>query len=181
MPQKLINLLPETRVIQKRNYPFLAWFGRIGIYAVVFIYVVVICGFAFRWYQEQKLADLNERIEAKAEEVANNQEFIANFEKIQADYQVLGTAISNFSSKAEYLKLVEETIPEPVSILSLRLDKDTFDIEAYSTAYGAVNQWSTALTNSDLISSVELASLQRDLQDEISLGRVFFTFRITRN
>ncbi len=178
MPHNDINLLPEKRKHLTHGNPVVVWFNRVGVYLLIIIYAVVLVGFAVRWQQEGMLARTRAGIEAKAEQIRNKAEFIADFEKTKAKFAVLGALTTGYTPKSEYLDLVSSTIPQPVSVSNIDIGDTTITVQATTTQYDAITQWFNKLGSDKRVKSVNLGSVLRSVGGAGETGEIKFSLTI---
>ncbi len=152
MPHTQINLLPEGKVAKVTSNPILAWYSKIGMYVLIPIYILAIGGLAYRWYLEQQLADANDEIRNKSEQVSQKQDFIKEYQKLQNGFKVLGAIEEEREvPKVDYLHFIKATIPKPISLKSMSVTTSSITLSATSTQYGAINQWYRFIESSRLL------------------------------
>lgn len=171
MPQSTINLIPENEVKQKKTNPYVVWFLDVGIYFILFVYATVLVGSAWRWYEEKQLEDNLVAVTAKDIQVRGEQGFISEYQAMQDRYGATAGQIADYQFKAEYLKLIEDTIPAPVTLTNLAVDAHNISIGGYTNEYLAINQWVSVLEQNQKISSVRIVAVERN-NDTSSAGSV---------
>lgn len=171
MPRLAINLLPESQIQQVQVNPYLAWFLSIGSYLLIFIYLLVLGAFGFRWLQDSQLAAVNMQITSQKKEIEKNLEQLEEFKELQTRYMFVSTLVGNYQPKTQYFALIEQTIPVPITLQKFDLNNNQIQIRGTTTDYLAINQWQEDLAAEEKIQSVQLSSVERAKEeDETGVG-----------
>lgn len=183
MPQNAgINFVPATELKQTVQNPYVLWFFKTGVYFLLVTYVVVLGAYGYRWFNEFRLGQLNASIKEHQATIASNKQFMAEFEKVRNQFKSIGSTLDFYKERNQYLTLIEQTIPQPATLVGLTIENGVLTVEGVTNDYLSVNQWQYTLEKSDLVNGVTLREVERNLatdaNDEIQTNQVTFSFEV---
>ncbi|NTV30461.1 PilN domain-containing protein [candidate division WWE3 bacterium] len=184
MPQQNngINFIPSAELKQTVENPYVFWFFQTGIYLLFITYIAVLGAFAYRWFNEYQLSQINKSIRDNQAVVASNKAFIASFDSVRSQFSSIGGLLDGYKERNQLLAMIEQTIPEPANLISLTIEKGVMSVEGLTNDYLSVNQWQKSLEQHSLVESVTLKKVERNLtqdaNDDFQTDQVVFAFDI---
>ena len=177
-----INFVPAAELKQNVESPFIAWFFKTGVYFLLLTYGVVLLSFAYRWYSENNLSGINNSIQENSSLIAADKEFIDNFKATQSKFTAVGNRLATSKQKSTYLQLVEQTIPQPITLIDMLVEEGSMKVQGITEDYLAVTQWQNLLQKNEAVDNVELSEVERNIEtdaNDLNTNAVIFTFIVT--
>ncbi len=165
MPQDSINLIPETEVKQKKTNPYVTWFLGVGVYFVLATYALVLAVLGLRWYQESQLEKALASVSTKQQAIMQEQQFLQDYADLQKRFALVAEKVDSYQPVSQYLKLIEETIPQTITLEEFNIGGGKLSVSGYTEDYLAINQWVVDLKERDEISEATLSSVERNSEE----------------
>ena len=177
-----VNLLPREDIEKRAIGKFLKWTLSYGRYIIISVEMLVFCVFFSRFIYDQKLADINERVEQKQAIVASAADFenrIRNIQKNIEQVKVLDSGRTAYITVLEHLK---EIIPKDMIFDSIEFAENEIAISGKTVTNESFARFITDLkASSTLYSEIAIESVGKNIPDEATneLEEEMVVFSIT--
>src|SRR3989344_8124284 len=148
-----VNLLPREDLEKKAIGKFLKWTLSYGRYIIICVELVVFCVFFSRFIYDQKLADINERVEQKQAIVASAADFEARIRSIQGNIERVKALDSGRTVYIAVLKRLKDIIPKDMIFSSLEFSENEMFISGTTLTNESFARFITDLKASNTIFS----------------------------
>ena len=148
-----VNLLPREDLEKKAIGKFLKWTLSYGRYIIICVELVVFCVFFSRFIYDQRLADINERVEQKQAIVASAADFETRIRNIQKNIEQVRVLDSGRTIYIAVLSRLKEIIPKEMVFNSLEFAENEMFISGTTLTNESFARFITDLKASNIIFS----------------------------
>lgn len=161
-----VNLLPKEDLEKRAIGKFLKWTLSYGRYIIICVELLVFCVFFSRFIYDQKLADINERVEQKQAIVASAVDFETRIRNIQKNIEQVKSLDSGRTVYIAVLKRLKQIIPKEMVFKSLQLTEDEMTIMGETPTNESFARFITDLKASNtLFSEIAIDSVGKNNPD----------------
>lgn len=164
-----INLLPSSQFDQTTTGRILRWLLGTFRMIVIFVELIVIIAFLFRFWIDIQISSLNREIEEKKAIIVSFSEFEQEYRGILARQDFYKTNTENLSKKSDVLEKIGARVP-----LDLKLTEVFFDdknkkvsISGDSLAEESISQYLTYLKTIPELSTISLVGVNTKISETI--------------
>lgn len=162
-----VNLLPREDLEKKAIGKFLKWTLSYGRYIIICVELVVFCVFFSRFIYDQKLADINERVEQKQAIVASAADFESRIRSIQKNIEQVKALDSGRTIYLAVLNRLKEIIPKEMIFKTVEMVEDELAISGEAPTNESFARFITDLKASNTIfSEISIESVGKSSGDD---------------
>ena len=127
--KKEINLLPKEPWESGILGQFIPWTLSVGRYVVVFVELIVISAFLYRFGLDRKLTDLNEKIKQKQAVVSSYGDLEAKFKQVQRQLQKIKATDEASVKIDEVLDHISQITPADAAYDSITINQKEVSLQ----------------------------------------------------
>jgi Tfp pilus assembly protein PilN len=154
-----VNLLPREDIEKHAIGKFLKWTLSYGRYIIISVELVVFLVFFSRFIYDQRLADLNERIEQKQAIVASASDFELRIRAIQHRIEQVKTLNEGRTIYLEVLEKLKTIVPVEMTFTNIEFKEETISIEGQTLTNESFAKFIIALKADELFSEIAVESV----------------------
>jgi Tfp pilus assembly protein PilN len=159
-----INLLPQKEFEASILGRILKWALSTLRIIVIVTEMLVMSAFLLRFWLDAKNSDLNEAISQKIAVISAYQDVENEFRLAQKKINIFAK-LTQEPIKSEKIKVISQSLPPEISLTSVSLDKDSFQIKGVSGNEQSISQFIVNLESAEEFSQVELVQLDSDKEN----------------
>lgn len=168
-----VNLLPREDIEKRAIGKFLKWTLSYGRYIIISVEMVVFCVFFSRFIYDQRLADINERVEQKQAIVASAADFENRIRNIHRNIEQVKMLDSSRTVYIAVLGRLKEIIPKDMVFNSVEFAEGDLAITGETPTNESFARFITDLKGSSTVfSEIAIDSVGKRDENENDRGQI---------
>ena len=172
-PRLKVNLLPKSNFEESFLGKIISWMLGTFRLIVILVELVVIGGFAARFYLDMRHSSLNDQIKQKLAIIQEYQEFESKFRRIQTKQEIYTDATSDQYTFSPTIQMVVKNLPSDIKLSSIQKNGGIYEIRGAAASEQSIAQFLVNLKQEQNLSNLTIVSLE-SVDNSALIG---FTFK----
>lgn len=161
-----VNLLPKEDIEKHAIGKFLKWTLSYGRFIIIVVELIVFLVFFSRFIYDQKLADINERVEQKQAIVASAADFEEKIREIQTRIEQVKSLDEGRTVYLTILAKLKQIVPTDMVFTKLDFEEEKLTIEGQTSTNESFAKFIIALKSDELFSEISIETVGKKDQEE---------------
>lgn len=157
-----INLLPGDDLEKAPLGKFLKWALTYGRYIVVITELIVLLVFFSRFKLDRDLFDLSDSINRKKTIIESSALFEEKVRRLQIRLHTVASLIEKTSRPSEYLAFLTASLPQGVTLVSLRAQGSTVTLSGTTISEAGIATLVSVLSKDSRVRAINVNNLNKD-------------------
>lgn len=182
MPAKknrIINLLPKEDFEKTTLGRTMKWALSSFRFMVIFVELVVISGFLYRFWLDVQISDLNDEVQQKSAVISSRSSFENEFRSLQNRLYLFRTITDPNNNSSVFFEEISSVIPREIQVSAFSRTDDLIELRGTTADELPLANFLAHLNRNDRFGSVELQTVK--YLPETSLVEFSINLTITRN